>query len=155
MLRRSRWTNSRRSRRWSASSAAARSLPEPTDPERATENGGVLQQLLLLAVEDVEASGDDALDGLWQGGAARALVEQANELLRVQRVAAGTLQQCCLDIGGDRGPVEKRVHELRRLIARERRERERQCIRLATSPVRASREQLRSGSAYDEQRDAA
>ena len=39
-------------------------LPEPTDPEHATENGGVLQQLLLLAVEHVEAGGDDALDGL-------------------------------------------------------------------------------------------
>ena len=38
-------------------------LPQPTDPEHATENGGVLQ-LLLLAVEHVETGGDDALDGL-------------------------------------------------------------------------------------------
>ena len=29
-------------------------LPQPADPEHPTENGGVLQQLLLLAVEDVE-----------------------------------------------------------------------------------------------------
>ena len=38
--------------------------PQPTDPEHPTENGGVLQQLLLLAVEHVETGGDDALDGL-------------------------------------------------------------------------------------------
>ena len=50
-------------------------LTEPADPERATENGSVLQQLLLLAGEDVEAGGDDALDGLRQRGAVRALVE--------------------------------------------------------------------------------
>ena len=86
-------------------------------------------------------------------GAVRALVEQAHELLRVQRIAAGPLEERRLDIGRDRGLLEKRVHELRGLIARERRKRERQRIRLATSPGRAAREQFRSGSADDEQGD--
>ena len=90
-------------------------LPQPTDPEHATENGGVLQQLLLLAVEHVEAGGDDALDGLGERGAVRALVEQADELLRVQRVAAGPLEERRLDVGRNRGLIEKRVHELRGL----------------------------------------
>ena len=46
------------------------------------------------------------------------------------------------------------MHELRRLVAREWRERERERVRLAASPAGASREQLRAGRGDDEQRHA-
>ena len=115
-------------------------VSEAADPEHPPEDGRVLEQLLLVPVEDVEAGGDDALHGLGEAGALGALVEEAHELLRIQRVATGALEQRCLDIGGDGGALEQGVDELGRLLGRQRGGRKREGVRLATAPPRTTGE---------------
>ncbi len=66
--------------------------------------------------------------------AVRALVEESHELLGVEGIAARPLEERRLDVGGDGGPLYEGVHELRGLRFRQRRERERQCVRLAAAP---------------------
>ncbi len=69
---------------------------ERSEPERPTDDGRVAQELLHLAGKGVEARGYEPLHRLGQDDVVGPLVEHARELLGVQRVAAGVLEQPCL-----------------------------------------------------------
>jgi hypothetical protein len=64
-------------------------------PEHLAEHGRVLEQLLLCERETVDARRDDALHVLGQREllVTAGLLEQARELLRVERIPAGSREQ--------------------------------------------------------------
>ena len=95
------------------------------------------------------------LHRLGQDDVAGPLAEHARELLGVQRVAAGVLEQPCLHTGLDDRAPEERVQEGHGLVLRERREQDRRRVDLSASPARTTDEQLRAGGAEHEQRNAA
>ena len=72
---------------------------------------GVLQQAFALRRERVQAGGDQRLHGVGQGhlleraGQQVAVAEQAHELLRIQRVAAGALERECWVMPTGRAPI--------------------------------------------------
>ena len=78
---------------------------------------------------------------------------ELDELLRVQRVSAGALEQRLLRLGGQEGALEEAPDELGGLLVGERRERQRRRVQLAAAPVRASFEELRPGGRNDQERD--
>src|SRR5512133_1015003 len=123
-------------------------------PEDLADDGGVLEQLLVRRVERVEAGGDDPVDRLGKLEFLRpALARHANELLRVERVSAGPLEQRRLYLRWTDRALEQGVHETCRIVVGERGERQRDRIRLAAAPGRPSREQLRSRGGNEEDGD--
>ena len=68
---------------------------ERAEPEDLADHSRVLQQRLLLGLQRVEPRGDDALHRLGQRQVVVrcALGQHTDELLRVQRVAAGAVEQ--------------------------------------------------------------
>ena len=86
---------------------------------------------------------------------ARALEMHADELLRVERVAARVRKQSRLDLGRKQNPLEQRADQLRRLFVAERRHRDGGGIQLPASPGRTAVQQLRTCGANNENRDAA
>jgi hypothetical protein len=88
-----------RSRACNAVSTSGRFRPSSTQtapkPEHLAEHGCVLEQLLLCERETVDARRDDALHVLGQREllVAAGLLEQARELLRVERIPAGSREQ--------------------------------------------------------------
>ena len=96
--------------------------PDRACPEHLPDHGGVLQQALLRVWQPVEASGDDALKRLRE----RKLVGRSlfrvelDELLRVQRVTARSLEQGLLRLGCEQGPGEQAPDQLRRLLVGQR-----------------------------------
>jgi hypothetical protein len=84
----------------------------------------------------------------------RRLGQQARELLGVERVAAGALEQRPLQLRREDGTLEQAGEQPRRLLVRERRDRERQRVRLPSSPPRAALQELGPSRADDEQRHA-
>ena len=86
--------------RFHAVRIAAAERSDGPGPEDLAEYGCVLEHLLLLARQGVEACRDDALDGLRQLlGQRSALLDHARELLGVERVAAGPPEQGHLQLG--------------------------------------------------------
>jgi len=81
---------------------------ERPHPEHLPDHCGVAKQLLLVLCEAVEPCGDDALQRLrqWELVGRAALEEQLRELLCVERVAAGPLEESLLRIRGQDRPVE-------------------------------------------------
>jgi len=77
----------------------------------------------------------------------------ARVLLGVERVAADLHQQRLLLLGFEHRPVQQRCDELRACDVGQRRQRQRDGIRLAASPPRPPLEQLRTRSREDEERD--
>jgi hypothetical protein len=69
-------------------------------PKHLSDDCGVLDQLLVFRRKAVDPRGDHALHGLGQRELAveAALVDHAGELLRVQRIAAGAVEQSRLHI---------------------------------------------------------
>ncbi len=131
----------------------SRSLaPERAAPEDLADDCSVLQQGLLLALEAIESSGDDALERLGEREVIRraTLEVELRELLGVERVAAGLLEELLLLVGQHR-LGEKTSDEHRRLLVRERRERNRRRVELSASPGGTAGEQLGSCGADDEQ----
>src|SRR5581483_11481176 len=72
---------------------AAGERGERPGPERLADDGRVLAQRLLLRLEQVEACRDHALDALRERLDAPALAQHPDELLGVERVAAGAREQ--------------------------------------------------------------
>ena len=86
---------------------------------------------------------------------APARLEHAHELLGVQRISGGPLDERLLDLGLEQRAVEQREHEPCDVASSvERRERDRGRVPLAPSPPGTAVEQLRPRGADDEQRDA-
>ena len=79
----------------------------------------------------------------------------ARVLLRVERVAARAGEHRRLRLGGQHRPLEQRVDELRRLLVRERRERDRRRVRLPAAPARPRVSSSGRAVRDDEDRDAA
>ena len=73
-------------------------------PELSAQDGRVLEERLLLGGEGVQPGRQDALDGFGQRRALirseATLLDQRDELLRVQGVPPRTLQQRRLRLGG-------------------------------------------------------
>ncbi len=118
--------------------------------------------------ERVQACGDQGLDrvgerdlGTFSQLPARALLDeqvlvlqQAHELLGVEGVATGTVEDRLLQLGGDHGGLEQRRDETRGLLLRERREVDRRRVAQAVAVVGVPLEQLRPCGADHEQRHA-
>lgn len=86
-------------------------------PEDFPQHRCVLDELLLLPRQSVEARRDDALHRLRHGklSIVTALEEHARVLLGIQRVAPGPREQCRLHLHGQRRATEKRANQARRL----------------------------------------
>ena len=127
---------------------------ERADPEDLPDNRSVAKQVLFALREAVEARRDDALERLGQRQILRRspLEEEFRELLRVERIASGTLEERVLGFGGEHGPVEESGDEPRRLLIREGGDGEHRRVELAASPARTALEELRAGSRDHEQR---
>ena len=134
---------------------AASAPSDRARPEHLADDGRVLQQALLRVGQPVEAGGDDALKRLRE----RELVRRAllrvelDELLRVERIAAGPLEQGLLRVGREQGSREQAPDQLCRLLVGERGERECRRVELAAAPARSAFEELRPRRRDDEQRN--
>ena len=111
---------------------------ERTDPKDLSEHCRILEQRLSLDVERVEARCDDALHGLRQRQllCRPALSEHAHELLRVQRVTAGAVEQHRLRLGREERPLAQRRDQLRGLFVGQRRQRDDRQRDLEGGPAR-------------------
>ena len=107
-------------------------------PEDLPDNGTVLHELLLGSGQCVEASRDDALNGLGQRQVVRraTLRVQARELLCIERVPAGPLEQRLLRLRREGSLVEDRMDDLRGLLVAQRRQRDRESTK-SSSPSSA------------------
>ena len=121
-------------------------------PERLPDNGGRLEDRLGLRLQRVETRGDDGLDRLrktpgWLSirRAGSAVLDHANELLGVQRVAAGALQQLSVQARRQRGAVEHGCHQLCGLAVGQRGKPDRRDVGAAAAPRRGGVVKLRSG----------
>src|SRR4030095_10260927 len=81
-----------------------------------------------------------------------AVREHASELPRVQRVAAGTLEQRELRLAGQFGSAQVSRDQAARLVARERGERDRGGVALAPAPAGPALEELGPRGADDQER---
>ena len=157
---RDRCTNSFRSSACSSSSACQRGdavdgLDRP-EPENLADDGSVLEQPLLLFGERVESGGDDSLHRLGQLGSDLAALEQA--FARTARRRAGCRRP------GREAPLAPRAsssvcsssdwRSRRGLLGRERRQRDRERVRLAAAPTGPALQELGARGAQHEQRDA-
>ena len=116
-------TSSLRASSWSAVRCRRRvAIAHRTNragPEHLPDDGGVLEEGLAVDGQRVEPGGDERLNGVGEWRYRRrcaspaALVEELSvaehpdELLRVQRVAAGPLEQELLRLGGKHGLLEQ------------------------------------------------
>ena len=128
---------------------------ERAEPEDLADDGRVLEQPLLVLGERVEARGDDSLDGVGQLFEIALLEQHAGVLLGVERVAPGPGEKRLLGLRIQQRLLEQRLHQAGRLLVRERRERDRERVRLAAAPAGPPLEQLRAGGAEHEQGHAA
>ncbi len=128
---------------------------ERAQPEDPADHSCVLEELLLVRRQRVEAGGDDALHRLGEDGLARSLAQHSRELLRVERVAACVLEQPRLQLCVDGRAPEKGVQKRGRLALGERRKERRRRVDLAAAPTGTTREQLGTRRAEGEQRDSA
>ena len=131
----------------------SRDRRERARPEDLAQHGGILEQALLVVDERVEARGDDPLHRLRERIAdAAALRQHPRELLRIERIPAGSQQQLGLCLRRQDRTVEQRGEQLRRLVGGERRQRDRRRVALAASPARSAVEELRTRRAEHEER---
>ena len=87
-----------------------------------------------VGLEQIETGGDQPLDGLRDLALAAAVAQHPRELLGVEGIAARTAEQLDLRLGGQDG-AEQLVQERRGVVVAERRERDRQRVRLPASPA--------------------
>lgn len=119
-----------------APALSSRDRGDGPEPEDLPEHGGGLHERLRLGSEQVEPRSDDALDTLGHRSVVDrpALAEQSRELLGVERVPTCTGEHGGLRLGGQHGALEKRVHQPGSLLVGERRERDRDRVRLPSAP---------------------
>ncbi len=123
-------------------------------PEHLADDGGVLEQPLLGCAQPVDARGDDALQGLRQAelvGRSPFAVE-VGELLCVERISTGALEQRLLILDGEERRLEEESDQARRLVRVERDECERGRVQLATAPAGPALEELGPCRRHDEHR---
>jgi hypothetical protein len=135
----------------------ARERRERARPEGFTEDRRVLKERLLVGRQEVEARRDQPLHGLRQPSVvleSASLHEHARELLRVEGIASRAGEQRLLGLRRQDRALEQLGDEPRGLVVRERREREGEGVRLASTPSGPTLEQLRPCAANDEQRNA-
>ena len=132
--------NSLRSSANSSSSACVRvdaaDRLDGAQPEDLSDHGRVLQQLFLVLRERVQPGGDDPLDRLRQLREIAPFEQDAGVLLGVERVASGPAEQRLLGLRVEQRPLEQRLDETGRVLVGERRERDREGVRLAAAPTR-------------------
>ena len=116
-----------------------------TEPEHLAQDGGLLDHLLVGRRQGIKASGDDRLHALGQGLLQPAFLDQPDELLRVQRISAGPLDQCLLNVGGQQRPHQQGMDERGRVLIGQRGERE--CQRVRLPPPQPGRRLSSSGRA--------
>ncbi len=126
-------------------------------PEHLADHGGVLQECLPVGAQRVETGGDQRLQRLRQLQLVRhreqvAVGEQPDELLRVERVPAGVLEERPLERLGQDGPFEQQREQLHRLPVRERRQVDALGVAGVAPEMRMSLVELRSRGAEHEQR---
>ncbi len=132
---------------------APRHGSERVRPDDGPRHGRVAEQLLLLLGQQVDACRDDPEHGLRKrSDIGRVLYP--HELLGVERVACRSLDDCAPEMVVRRIAPQERLHEALDVGVRQRPERHREHVALASAPVRSSVEQLGSRAADDEQRDA-
>ena len=126
-------------------------------PEDLPDDRRVLKERLFLCGEPVDARGEQPLNRLRHSELLHPVVrlEHSRELLGVQRVPACALEQRLVRVGLERRPRQEHANELRRLVVAERRQRQRERMRLPAAPARATREQLGARGPDDEQWHAA
>ena len=144
-----------RSSEWRAGRRPFVRSRERSAPEHLPDHCGVLQERLLLIGEPVQPGGDDALERLRERVAPRSSRARAElgELLGVERVSARSLEERLLRLRGEHRSLEQLREEPRRLLVRERGERDRRRVQLAAAPAGPAFEQLRPSGRDDEQRD--
>ena len=128
---------------------------EGSQPEDSPDHGCVLEQRLLLGRQRVEPGGDDALHGLREHDLARARDEHPSELLGIERVASGVLEQPRLQVGVERRTAEERMQEPSGLFVGERRQQDRRRVHLSAAPTRPPGEELGASGREHQDRDAA
>ena len=126
---------------------------ERPEPEHLAQHRGVLQRRLLLRRQPVQARGDDPLHGLRQVDGGPALGQHAHVLLCVERITAGAVEELGLRAGLEQRPVAQRRNQLRRLVGRQRRQRDVRGVELSAGPRRTSLQQLQPRGAEDQHRD--
>ena len=82
---------------------------ERREPEHLPEHGSVLQQDLLGGRKRVQPGGDDPLHRLRERQpSSPELRGQARELLRIEGVSAGPVEERALQLGREHGPLQER-----------------------------------------------
>src|SRR5439155_5124800 len=118
------------------------------------------QQRLAVRQERVEASCDQRLDVVWNGDVAVAqlalfcehtpVTQHPDELLGVQRVASGSLEERSLRLRGEDRFLQERGEQACGFVGAERGERDRVRVPLAATPTRVPLVQLGPGAAEHE-----
>ena len=123
-------------------------------PEHLSDDCRVPQELLLREGQPVESRRDDALERFRQGQRLRGplLEEELSELLGVEGITAGSLEQRGLRLGHEHGCAEESREKDRGVVVRQGSERERRRVQLAPAPARSPLEELRPGRRDDEER---
>jgi hypothetical protein len=122
-------------------------------PEHLADHGRVLQQALALGREGVEAGGDQRLYrfGHLHSLEVAAVAEQAHELLCIERIAAGPLQERPLGLGRQDRAFQQRRDQAGRLLVGERGEVDGGRVAQPRGPGGALLVQLRPGVTKHEQ----
>jgi hypothetical protein len=124
-----------------------------------------VQQRFAVRRERVEAGRDQRLDVVWNGdvlvdqlalfGKHTPVTQHPDELLGVEGVSSGSLEESSLSLCGEDRLLQERGKQARGLVGPQRGERDRVRVPLAAAPTRVPLVQLRPGAAEHEQRDAA
>ncbi len=131
---------------------------ESSGPEHLADHGGVLEHALALGRERVQAGGDQGLHRVREEYLRErvaqeiAVAEQTHELLRIQRVAAGAVEQCVLGRARQHRPLQEQGDQRRRLSVGERSKVDRLCVAHSRRPGRMLLVELRPSGAEQEQR---
>ena len=123
-------------------------------PEDLSDDCRVPQELLLREGQPVETRRDDALERFRQGQRLRRplLEEELRELLGVEGITAGSLEQRCCDSAASTGVPSSPARRIDVSSSDKRSERERRRVQLAAAPARSPLEELRPGRRDDEER---
>src|SRR5204863_863762 len=131
---------------------------ERARPENLADHRGILQEAFALRRQGVESRSDQRLNALREGDPVAVVAEaavgnEAHELLRIERVAAGPLENRPLHLLRH-VLLEEPGHELARLPVRERRQVDRVGVPRSRAPRSVLLEQLGPSSAEEEERYA-
>jgi hypothetical protein len=126
-----------------------------TEPEDPSHDCGVVQERLQVRTQGVEPGRDERVHGLRHGDVLEALSlgEHPRELLGVQRVPARPLEEQRLRLGRQNAALEQDLEQAARILARQRRERDRRGVALAAAPRGLALEQLGPSGAEEEERN--